>query len=543
METGFKRYVYYNRAQMKSLLVRPRNQVSIIGRGGGKTTNIQAPRIKAWSESMPRCSIGLLGASYMQLFTRILPGIIKGFNEHGWKENRDYWVGGYAPKLSGVKRPFKQPIKSEYLIHIKNGGVICLLSQDRPGMSNGVDLHALAVDEAKYIDKRRMDDEVIPAIRGEAHVFGKQWCYQGRLYTSDMPSHASGYWLLDIKGSPEKDIDLIEMGERKIQHKLSSISEYTPAYQKKVITECNNLSSMLNAMRSRTTMVQFASSLQNLEILGQSWIKHMLENLGPEDFQRSILTIKRLRGKQSFYDALDWDKHGYTPSETQHVRDLGYNFDKLNERDCRFDMENEFDEPFLHLGIDSGGSFNCAVVAMQIGRKIYIINEFWLHHPGKIKDVILKLKMYYAPRVSKRIVFHYDQTQIGQRAESEYTAAEIVVNTLRSAEYGTWFVDEHYMRQSSTHQWRFDMYNELLKGHHQHFDSLSFNKLNCEAWYESCVAADVKQVGKKLEKDKSSEKRDAQGNFKVSQEKATHLSEAGDAVVVGILTYNKELVV
>lgn len=528
---------------MRSLLVKPRHEVSIVGRGGGKSTNIQAPRIKSWCTDMPRSSIGLLGASYMQLFTRIVPGIIKGFNSLGWLEGRDFWVGGYAPKATGIQRPFKTPIKSDYVIHTKSGALICLLSQDRPGMSNGVDLHALSVDEARYINKPRMDEEVIPAIRGEAHLFGKLWCYQGRLFTSDMPYHASGMWLLDMQGSPSKQVELIEMGERRIQSRLRKLSGYTPQFQKKVLTEVSALENKLNALRSRTTMIQTASSLQNINVLGKEWLKHMLDSLDPEEFQRSILTLKRIRGTQCFYSDLDWDKHGYLPLETQMVRDYGYQFDKLQERDCRFDEENEYeDATFLHIGIDSGGTFNCIVVGLEHAQHIHIINNFYLSHPGKIKDVVMIFKEYYHNRKSKRVVFHYDHTQIGTRPESDYTVAEIVVNTLRSNEFGSWYVEENYMRQTPSYQWRFDMFQSLLNGKHERYRGLKFNKINCEHWYESCVAADVKQIGNKLEKDKSSEKRDGSGRFKVPQEKATHLSEAGDALVSGMIKHENDLV-
>lgn len=541
METGSKT-IYFNPAQMRSYLVRPKHEVSIIGRGGGKTTNILAPRLKYWTETMPRSSSGLLGASYMQLFTRILPGVIKGFNTMGWRENKDYWVGKYAPAQTGVPKPHKAPLKSDYIIHLKNGSLICLLSQDRPGMSNGVDLHALAVDEARYIDKKRMDEEVIPAIRGEGHLFGSLPCYQGTIFTSDMPRHASGMWLIEKKTSNESDVKLIEMGQRKIEAQYAKMSSYTRHYQVLVQSQINTRDNMLNALRARTTMVQFASSLQNINVLGKQWLLHMMDMLDDEEFQSSILTLKRIRGKRTFYPDLDWDKNGYHPRETQFVRDIGFDLTKLTERDCRMDEETEWNVNRLHIGIDSGGSFNCIVVGIEYMKSIHIINNFYLHHPGKIKDVVLLFKEYYQQYPSKRVVFHFDHTQIGKNAHSEYTVADIVTATLKSKEFGSWLVIENYLRQTPTYQYRYDMFSSLIKGTNSRYVSLRFNKLNAEQWYESCVAADVKQVGNKLEKDKSSERPDGSGNYKVSQERATHLSEAGDALVCGMIMFEDSLV-
>jgi len=543
METGNNtRIIYYNPAQMRSMNVKPRHERNIVGRGGGKTTNIQSPRLKAWLEAMPRGVVGLIGASYMQLFTRILPGIVKGFRDLGWIDGRDYWVGGYAPKLTGIPRPYKTPLKSDYVIHTKKGSAITLFSQDKPGMSNGVDLCALSGDEAKFLSKDRLDEEVIPAIRGEAHVFGGLWCYQGTLFTSDMPSNPSGLWLLEEKGTSDDIILKIEAAQHHINILYRKYHTYSESYQAKVRMKIAGIENMLNAIRARTTMVQYSSSLQNLNVLGLEWLMHMIKTLDPDEFSRSILTLKRIRGKTSFYAALDEMKHGYLPRETHHVLQLGYDFEKLSNRSFMHDEESEWDIPTFHIGVDSGGSFNCLVVAVVIGRTIYVINNIWLPHPGKIVHVVQMFKEYYQSVKNKRVVFHYDQTAIGTRAETEYTVADIVTNTLRSHHHGQWFVEDHYMRQTPSYQLRMDEFDALFKGTHETFDGIRFNRLNCEQWYESCIAADVKQIGNKTEKDKSSEKKSSTGKFKVSQEKATHLSEAGDMVIHGIITYNQSVV-
>ena len=107
---------YLNPSQWLSYAVKAKKEIHILGRGTGKTQGIQAPNLKAKLELMPRATCALLGASYMQLFTRILPGVIEGFRSLGWIEGRDYWVGQFAPKSFKIDRPFKAPIKTDYII-------------------------------------------------------------------------------------------------------------------------------------------------------------------------------------------------------------------------------------------------------------------------------------------------------------------------------------------------------------------------------------------------------------------------------------------
>lgn len=530
-----ERIQYFNPAQMRSYTTQARIEYSIVGRGSGKTTGIQAPRLKNWAEKMPRGMIGLVGASYMQLLTRVLPGIIKGWRELGWIEGRDFWIGEYAPKYTGVDKPFKSPLKTDYLVHTKHGSGISLFSQDKAGMSNGVDLVAFSCDEAKYINKARLDEEIKPALRGEEHLFGHLSCYHGELYTSDMPSHSSGMWLLDKKPTDASVLKLIEKTQRRIWEIDAAMLQYEESYRIKLLYQRNNLEKLLEGLRAKCVMVNMASSLQNLHVLGVKWLEHMLDTLPDYELQSSILGLKVLRGVTSFYNELDLMKHGYQPTPSKYILSLGFNWQAIEERDFRSDEEYDWDVNTLDISIDSGGTFNCLVVGANYGRRINLINSFYRHHPGKIKDVVTDFKKYFQHKPVKKIRFHFDQTAIATRAETEYCVRDIVVNALEDNEYGKWYVEQCYMRQTPSYKWRFETIASLCKGEHSSGLTIAFNALNCEAVYESCIAANVLQIGSKLEKDKSSEKRDGQGKFKVSQEKATHLSEAFDLLIAGVL--------
>jgi hypothetical protein len=540
MENGIntESVFYLNPAQWLSYAVRAKKEVHVLGRGLGKTTGIQAPNLKFKLECMPRATCALVGASYMQLFTRIVPGVLEGWRNLGWIEGRDYWVGQYAPKNLYVDRPFKSPLKPEYVIHTRYGSALTLFSQDRPGMSNGVDIVSINADEAKFINKKQLDDELKPAMRGLEHLFGKLWCYHSEMYTSDMPESFSGMWLLEEKGSPKELIDevlnLYEYTET-YRQKLEGYQPSTRSRLEDVISQSDRL---LNELRKRITLVNQASSLQNINILGPGWIKTMLDTLPPDEFKRSILTKKNLMTDTAFYNKLDWDRLSYHPKPSSYMLSLGMTFYGAQTRDCRIDEEFDWGENMLHIACDTGGSFNCLVCAIKVGDTINVYKAIFKRAPSMIRDVILMFKEYFVHWHDKRLVYHYDHTSIATRTETEWKVNQIVRETLESNELGSWHVTDNYIGQTPTYQWRYDVLNDMFHEHAFTPYVVRFNALHCEELHDSFDTAKVIQKEGKIEKDKSSERRDSKGNYRMDQARATHLSEAYDLLISGIVKQN-----
>ncbi len=526
--------VYYNPPQYRSHMVGARVEVSILGRGTGKTTGIQAPRIKQEAVEMPRGMIGLVGNSYMQLLTRILPGVIEGFRDLGWVENRDFWVGKLAPKHLDIEKPFKTPLKMEYMIHTKTSAGISLFSQDRPGMSNGVDIVSLHVDEAKFINKKSLDEEIKPAMRGLDHLFGHKSVYHAETYTSDMPTNPQGTWLIEMIGSRKELIQEVFDMQVMLEQIKSSLPTFTGNKLDEARSAINRTNEYLNAIRCQLVHVNVASSLQNIDVLGIKWLEHMLDTLPDNDIQSSLLSIKSIRGKTPFYHGIDWSIHSYQPKPSSHMSALGLEWIRDMKRDCRIDEEYDWSPSRLHIAIDTGGTFNCLLVATAEGHRINVIKEFWRASPSMIRQVVDDFKEYYAYWPNKSIVFHYDHTAIATRTETSHTIVSIVVEALREVTNGKWFVEEHYIGQTPSYRWRFDYINDMFIANNLSNYTVRFNALNCEMLEKSLEGAQSKDVSGKLEKDKSSEKKDAHGRSKIPQERSTHLSENFDLLVSGI---------
>ena len=525
---------YLNPSQWLSYAVKAKKEIHILGRGTGKTQGIQAPNLKAKLELMPRATCALLGASYMQLFTRILPGVIEGFRSLGWIEGRDYWVGQFAPKSFKIDRPFKAPIKTDYIIHTRYGSAICLFSQDRPGMSNGVDIVSINGDEAKFINKKQLDDELKPAMRGLSHLYDKLWCYHSEMYTSDMPESFSGMWLLETKGSPreliDETVDLFEYCEMNRNKRW----EVAPSTYERYDSDVAQSEVLLNELRKRITLVNIASSLQNIDILGPAWIENQLETLPIAEFQRAILTKRNMMSQTAFYKSLDWDKLSYMPKPSSFMLSLGMEVLSVESRDCRYDEEYDWGENGLHIACDTGGSFNCMTVAIVIGATIHVIKFHFKRAPSLIREVVMMFKEYYRHWPSKHVTYHYDHTSIARRTETEWIIKDIVVDALQSAEHGAWQVQENYIGQTPTYQWRYDMINDMFGEHALSEYVVRFNALNTEELHDSFDTAKVIQISGKLEKDKRSEKRRANGTYPMDQARATHGSESFDLLVTGI---------
>lgn len=539
METGNNLYLNY--PQAISELTRFKHSRFILGRGLGKTTGIVAPRLINLQQMMPRTTVGLIARSYVQILTRILPAVVKGWNERGFIEGRHWFIGEYAPKSYGWDMPFKPAMRKQYIIHTCFGGCIALISQDRPGSANGLDLSALVGDEAKFLHKGRMDEEVIPAMRGERHLYGHLPEYRSTLFTTDMPTSYDQEWL--INGPDNMDLALsVARAQAYVNMQLAKCANRTDDSVKHVLHDMRSNQIMIDEIRKRTTMTMFASSLQNINVLGPDYFEDLLDILDIDDFRVSVLNQKVRRSKQMFYSDLSENIHGYFPQVSSFLSQHEFDFRQTEHRDFR--MDEEFDSPhgIIHIGYDSGARFNCMVVANynRDSRSLSVINAIGVRHPMKIRDCVMQFKRYYQYHSRKECYVYYDQTQVGENSLNETTIAETVIKALEDGEHGAWRVHRGYVRQSPTHETRHQLWSNVLQGKDEDISMFKYNVLNAANWYDSAVAASViKEVGR-LKKDKSSERKNHKGGYDVPPEKATHFSEAADILLYGIKLFKPQ---
>lgn len=534
--------VYLNQPQAKSAMIEANEEVAIWGRGTGKSEGLIAPRLMTWAHKMPRGLIGLVAATYQQHLTRTLPGIMLGLERMGFKRDRDYFIGKEAPANWGWERPAYTPIKTEYFIHFRTGAGFTLISQDRPGSANGLSLVAVAGDEAKFLNKEKLDQELMPAMRGSFAEFGDLSCYQASLWATDMPTNASGEWLFEAKERMDDTrVRLVLSLVDELHHTVAKMRDtsLSAAWRQELWVQHNRIQKQLNIVRGyhdkKGPLVYYseASSLENVDVLRPMWFKKQQNNLHEHNFNTSILNRKSQKVRDGFYSSLSDSKHAYDMFDNNFLEHF-YQLQDSVPDDCRQDGDVIKDKP-LDIAMDYGGTFNCMVIGQRWPNDYRFIKNLFKFPPEKIEDLVLEFKRYYAPLPRKVVRYFYDHTAVATSAHNTDHYANIVMKILRRKDdYGSWTVIPKYIGQQPYHRDRHELWWKLLSEKDQRLPQFRYNRTNCDAWATSCNLTRSSQGRHGIEKDKSDEKRRANsGQLLVSQEKAPHLSDAGDTLIYG----------
>src|SRR4051794_18065100 len=96
--------LWLNTPQRRAWLIRAKEEYGVWGRGTGKTEGPIALRSIHNANIMPRGAHGLVGATYMQILTRTLPALEKGWQRYGYKPEVHYWIGKFPPKHLQIPR-------------------------------------------------------------------------------------------------------------------------------------------------------------------------------------------------------------------------------------------------------------------------------------------------------------------------------------------------------------------------------------------------------------------------------------------------------
>lgn len=538
--------VYLNPIQLRSYLIKAPNELTIAGRGTGKSEGIIAPRLDYWARMMPKGLCIGVAATYMQHLTRTLPTIFKGLENWGWKRDRDYFFGRMAPASFKWDRPYFSPLKTDYFIHFKTGFGIALVSQDRPGSANGLSGCCVFGDEAKFLDKYKYDSEVLPAMRGYGHYFPDNAALDNTLLCTDMPVSSSSQWLLNLGDK----LYTKEMKQRvqlvlDLEFKISEISdkirrkEYSASSEKRMLSEVVHLQKMTDQVRvgnedmKKLFFFQEAPSYENVDVLGVGYFEQMADLLSPKDYLSSIANKRNIQVEGGFYPLLNEDKHGYTMYDNHRLDMIGHDLSNVPDSiDSSFDADVISDQP-IHIALDYGARINCLVVGQWSAdqTEFRILNSMYVLHPDMLEKLIINFKEYYRHHKDKLVHYHSDHTAKMRSGTYEYTYHEEVMRVLANPKFGSWNIVDNYIGKTSSPTHRYKLWNILLSSNVVHF-KLKYNKINAESWATSCMLTQVTDNKGRVEKNKSAERSPKHAN---DQQRAPHLSDAGDTLVVGAL--------
>ena len=162
--------VYFNAPQRLTQLIGANTTVIVAGRRTGKTDSIASPFVLRNMQRMPGSTGGIVVPTFKHGLTNTLPGLFAAWKRWGFAEGIHYVVGRRPPKW--FAKPITEPADYEHVISFYNGSVAIIISQDRPGSSNSLTLSWVLVDEAKFIDYKKLKEETLPANGGIKSYFG-----------------------------------------------------------------------------------------------------------------------------------------------------------------------------------------------------------------------------------------------------------------------------------------------------------------------------------------------------------------------------------
>lgn len=463
--------VYFNTPQRLTQLIGANTTVIVGGRRTGKTDSIAAPFVLRNMQRMPGSTGGIVVPTFKHGLTNTLPGLFAAWKRWGFQRGIHYVIGRKPPK--SFKQPITEPADYEHVISFYNGSCAVIISQDRPGSSNSLTLSWLLIDEAKFIDYEKLKDETLPANGGIKSHFGKRSYNHSIMILSDMPQTKKGSWFLHYKDKMDPELiatiegTIYEIWKTKERiRRLRSENKKIPAYLKSYL---RRLDTDLNKMRSVAVYYKEYSSIENLQLLGENYIKQMKRDLTPLVFQTSILCQRIGIAKDGFYSSMK-EKHKYDASDFEHLDKLAHDwYDSAEDApdiasssiDSRGDKDLNPMAPIC-IGMDYNANINWIVAGQPEGRRLNVVKSFYVKFERKLPALIEEFCQYYAFHENKTVIFYYDTTALG----SNYAVNEQDFHWVICHEFERhgWQVVDVYIGNPMRHDEKYLLLNQAFQG-------------------------------------------------------------------------------
>ena len=513
METAAPRKIYFNRPQRLTQLIGANTTVIVAGRRTGKTDSIAAPFVLRNMQRMPGSTGGVVVPTFKHGLTNTLPGLLAAWKRWGFINGVHYVVGRRPPK--SFAKPITEPHDYEHVISFYNGSIAIIISQDRPGSSNSLTLSWLLVDEAKFIDYDKLKDETLPANGGIKSHFGHHSFNHSIMILSDMPQTKRGSWFLHYR--EKMDTDLIAAIEATIYEiwRIKSRIKFLRNTQSEIPSYLRNhlrrLDRALNQMRSVAVYYKEYSSIENLQLLGENYIKQMKRDLTPLTFQTSILCQRIGIAKDGFYSSMR-ERHKYNASDFESL-DLAFKSlcdDKVMDADnlithnlitCEADADVNPLAPIC-IGLDYNANINWIVAGQPSGKRLNIIKSFYVKFERKLPELVADFCAYYASHQNKTVVFYYDSTALGGNyAVNDQDFRWVIIHEF---ERHGWRVEDVYLGNPMRHDEKYLLINQGFAGKQRLMPF--FNRQNNDDLILAIQSAGVSRGRLGFRKDKAGEK-------------------------------------
>lgn len=642
--------IYLTRFQQQSLYMGARDERDIAARRTGKTDGLVAPYVWMTSNSMP----GMLGAwvavSRQQGFSKTIPGTMAAMERMFGFQIGIHMGWGRPPKH--VRPSIFKPKSYENIIWFANGAQWALISLSQTASANSYTFSACVGDECRFFPKKKVDEELMPALSGQTHPLGDinfsdyNPLYRSTRFVSDASLTAKGSWLeredekLDleietgkfkgktyrwVQGELEDYADKVIRyndllyNAKKTKHtphvvpaevktmiravalkmlKHEGMFRILPNHGKKITKNMVDMAvnyklvtaedaeliydyeylltpeedfemqmflrskkfqdEYLRELRRSAFVVRRASTLENVDVLGEEYIRQMKRDLPPYTFMVSILNVKIKKSNDGFYSNLDIDHvHGYindsgidpltmanwsTQKATgiidgKKITSESYQPDlkELSERnDCRMDADCVNDLP-LYLAFDYNANINTLVVGQVYQRDgveaVNVIKSFYVKNERKLRELVDDFSRYYAPKraVNRDVVYFYDATA-KQGASYALTDERFYQAVIKELKRNGWNVTGIDMGVPEKHEVKHRIINNGLAG--IEYPAIRINQLNNPDLIIAMQLCEVSIGYQGFRKDKSQEKKpETEENLPLQQR--TDFTDAFDSLYLG----------
>ena len=310
------------------------------------------------------------------------------------------------------------------------------------------------------------------------------------------------------------------------KHKGLKFDQWSPTMQRYY----RELHRDLQQMRSIAVYYREWSSIENLAVLGEKYIRDMKRDLPPLVFQTSIMSRRITKLKDGFYPMLNEADHYYTAFDYHHMDSLDYDFKKMEEQDCRQDGDLDLHQP-ISIAFDYNANINWLVAAQASGRKMKVLNSFYVKYERKLRELVQDFCSYYRFHHTRTVVYYYDNTALGSNyAVNEDDFASYVHDEFRRQ---GWKVVMVHIGNPLWHQEKYMLINKAFRGHSDYLLPM-FNRDHNEALLLALSMAGAKTGRRGIEKDKTGEKL-----AESEEDKLEHRTDGTDAFDTLFIGMNK----
>lgn len=341
--------------------------------------------------------------------------------------------------------------------------------------------------------------------------------------TSDMPVTKKGSWFLSYKEDMDKElVEAIEglvYAKWRAKRQQKAMPSQADAIQKKI----DRIEAKLSFLRSKCLLYKEYTSIQNLALLGEEFIRRAKRDLPPLTFATSIMCKRIEISTDGFYGGMREDVNLYT-APNENVLNLEALNDGAIPNDCRQDSDLDAQLPLI-IAFDANANINWLVCG-QVGKdgKLRVLKSFFVKYERKIPELLDDFNDYYRYHRRRQVVFYYDATFVGNSygTHSEAFYRMIITGLRRKG----WNVKSKYIGKPMNHILKNDLINRMFRGRAHHL--VLINRDNNPDLLISITSAGVKNG----QKDKSGEKLAETEEDKL--ESRTDGSDAFDTVCIGV---------